>query len=87
MGEIKEGWNNFKAWYKSKTIIGVIIAAIGTLVQMFWPEVDVQAGAEEILNSGEEIAFAVDDIWGSILQVIGLAVAAWGRFSAKVGIK
>ena len=78
---------NAKNWYESKTIIGIIIAAVSTLVGAFFPEVDIQGAANEVIDSSTEIAAGVDSLWVGIGQVVGLALAAWGRFKAKVGIK
>ena len=87
MGEILESWDKAKAWYKSKTIIGVLIAALGALVKTFLPEVDLDGAVDVVLTDGDVLANGLDSIWGSALEIIGLAVATWGRLTAKVRIK
>lgn len=65
-----------KAWYKSKTLIGVIIIAITVVLRRF-------AGVE--LGQSEQAEL------GAILiglgEVFGVALAWWGRVSAKQSIK
>lgn len=87
--EIEDAFNKGKAWYQSKTIIGVIIAAGGAVAQMIWPEsgVDPQAVVDVIVEDGEGIAQHADNIWFSLVEGFGLLMATWGRIKAHTGIK
>jgi len=75
-----------KAWYRSKTIIGIIIAAVSTLIQAFQPEIDLQGAVDEVLNA-DEVVEAADNLWTSLGQGFGLILAFWGRIKAKFVIK
>jgi hypothetical protein len=79
-------FTKFKEWYKSKTIIGIIIAGVSTLVQVFFPDTDIQGVVGEILTS-DGIVDGVDSLWTSGGQVLGLVLALYGRLVAKLGIK
>jgi hypothetical protein len=85
MGLVLNGFENFKKWYESKTIIGIIIAAVSTLVAAFYPQVDIQSAVSEVLNA-DGIVQGIDGLWTSIGQIVGLALALWGRVKAKTGI-
>lgn len=84
--DVFSGW---KAWYKSKTIWGILIATVATLVKVLFPAYtgDIQEGTDVILEEGTTLAQGVDAVYVSVVQLIGLAVAAWGRFKASVAIK
>ncbi len=77
-----------KAWFRSKTIIGVIIAFIPTVIKFIKPEwtIDLEGGVEEVFNGAEQLALAADQIWVQVMEVVGSALAIWGRLKAKVGI-
>lgn len=85
MGEILDKYQEAKAWYNSKTIIGVIIAAVGAIISAFWPELgfDLVEKVEVVEGELDPIAEAVDVTWGSILSLWGLVQAAYGRVVAK----
>ena len=87
--KVEEGFNKAKAWWKSKTIIGVIITALSYLIQVVFPEVqvDLQGATDEIANSGGEIAQGVDTLWTQMGMVFGSILALYGRVKAKAGIK
>ena len=87
MGEIKNSVDQAKAWYKSKTIIGVLITAIATIVKLFLPDVDLEGAVDEVLNNSDDLVGSADQIYATVVQFIGLAVALWGRIKAKLGIK
>lgn len=84
---IQDNWNKAKAWYKSKTIIGILIAAIGAALNFFFPEVDLTGAVDTVIESGDELAQGIDSIYAQVLQVFGLILALWGRIKAKVPIK
>lgn len=89
MGEIKEGFDKFKAWYKSKTIVGIIITVVALILDWVLPgaEIDVQGTADLVIEEGEAIATGIDNIYLKVMEVLGLILAAFGRFKAKTGIK
>ena len=78
---------DFKNWYQSKTIIGLIISSVSAIVySLTQGKVDIQGAAGEILNAGE-VAQSADQIISAVTFFIGQAVALWGRITAKAGIK
>ena len=78
---------DFKNWYQSKTIIGLIISSVSAIVySLTQGKVDIQGAAGEILNGGE-VAQSADQIISAVTFFIGQAVALWGRITAKAGIK
>lgn len=78
---------DFKNWYQSKTIIGLIISSVSAIVySLTQGKVDIQGAAGEILNA-EEVAQSADQIISAITFFIGQAVALWGRITAKAGLK
>mgnify|MGYP007059449297 FL=1 len=78
---------DFKNWYQSKTIIGLIISSVSAIVDSLTQgKVDIQGAAGEILNAGE-VAQSADQIISAVTFFIGQAVALWGRITAKAGIK
>lgn len=86
-GPITDGYNQFKEWYKSKTIIGVLITAAATLLSILFPDASVDlTGAVEELTNADDLATGIDDIWIRIMQVVGMALAIYGRLKAKLGI-
>lgn len=86
---VSEGFQKAKSWYESKTIIGVIITLIGTVMTAVKPEwsIDLAGVTAIVMEDGEKIAKEADVAYASIIQIIGLATAAWGRIKAKVPIK
>lgn len=84
--EVQDKVNEWKAWYQSKTIIGVIIAALGVVLKIFWPDVDLDGAVGEVMDSSDEIATAADDIWFNLTTGFGLILAFWGRLKAKMPI-
>lgn len=79
-------FSKFKSWYQSKTIIGIIIVAVSTLVQAFYPETDIAGTVGEVMN-GDEVVTGVDSVWIGITQTFGLVLALYGRVKAQFGIK
>lgn len=61
-----------KLWYKSKTFIGLIVAAIGMLAPKYAPLVD--------------LVGPVLDTVGQVTEVGGLAIAAIGRVKATTQV-
>jgi len=86
---VSDKWNEYKEWYKSKTIWGVLIALAGTAIRLIWPEagVDVEGAVDVVIEEGDGLATGIDTIYSTAMQLFGLALAAWGRFKATVGIK
>tara|TARA_R110000868_G_scaffold139805_2_gene354914 strand:+ start:4451 stop:4714 length:264 start_codon:yes stop_codon:yes gene_type:complete len=87
MGEILDKWNQVKNWYESKTIIGIIVAALGAVLAFIFPEVDVNESIEVVKGSGDVLAGGIDSLYIGAIELFGLALAAWGRFKATTGIK
>ena len=77
-----------KSWYQSKTIIGVVLAFIPTIVQLINPEwtLDVSGVVEEGFTGAELVAETADQIWVTATEVFGTLLAIWGRLKAKVQI-
>ena len=61
--------------------------AIAYALRIFAPSVDAQGVADEVVGGAEQIAPALDGIWTGILEIVGLAMAVWGRIKAKAGLK
>lgn len=89
MGKISEKVEEAKSWYQSKTIIGVILAFIPTIVRLIKPEasIDLEGVIEEGFNGAEIIAQTADGIIATALEVFGSVLAIWGRIKAKVSLK
>lgn len=87
MGEVTEKFNEFKAWYKSKTIIGLIISSIsGVVLALTEGTVDIAGAVAAIFDGGEEVAASADSIWASLTFAFGQVLALYGRVTASVGI-
>lgn len=87
-GVVSNRFNDFKSWYKSKTIIGLIISSIsGVVFALSDGAVDVAGAANEVLSGGEDISLAADQVIASVMFLVGQATAVWGRLKAKVGLK
>lgn len=87
-GVVSNKFNEFKSWYKSKTVIGLIISSIsGVVFALSDGAVDVAGATNEVLSGGEDISLASDQVIASVMFLIGQATAVWGRFKAKVGLK
>ena len=85
---VSDAYNKAKAWYQSKTIIGIIIAAVATLLQAFAPKLGLDlVGVVDELQNADEIATNLDNVWVTLSQTFGLVLALWGRIKAKTGIK
>lgn len=88
VGKVQEKFNDFKSWYQSKTIIGLIISSIsGVVFALTGGEVDVQGAATEVITGAESLAYNADQAIASVTFFIGQAIAVWGRIKAKVGLK
>ncbi len=61
-----------KPWYKSKTLIGLIVAAVGLLAPKYTPLL--------------ELVGPVLDTAGQVTEVGGLVYAGYGRVKAKAQI-
>ena len=86
--KVAEKVQEFKYWYTSKTIIGVIISSIsGVVYALTDGSVDIQAASTEVIAGAEELATSADNTIASVMFFVGQAVAVWGRLKAKVGIK
>lgn len=87
MGEVTDKFQEFKTWYQSKTIIGIIISSISAVVfTVSNGTIDVAGGVNETISGAEELSGSVDNVWSAVTFVIGQAVAIWGRISAKFKI-
>lgn len=87
MGEILEKFGQFKAWYKSKTIIGLVISSIsGVVFALSNGQVDVAGAVDASMTGAEELATSADNLWTSVTFFIGQALAVYGRVVAKVGL-
>lgn len=89
MGTISDKVGQAKAWYASKTIIGIVLAFIPTIVKLVKPEyvLDIEGVLEEGFTAAEIIANTSDQIWATILEIGGTLLAIWGRIKAKVQLK
>lgn len=88
-GPVTDLVNNAKKWYESKTIIGVITTAAGMLLRVVKPEwsFDIPGFIGDIFTGGENLAQPLDMAYGAVMEVVGIAVAFWGRVKAKLPIK
>ena len=87
MGVVQEKFTEAKAWYKSKTIIGLAISSISAIVfSLTGGNVDVQGAVNEVLNA-DPVVDSAEQIVASVTFFIGQVVALWGRISAKTGLK
>lgn len=88
MGDITDAVGTAKSWYKSKTIIGVVLAFIPTILKLINPEwtLDLEGVIEEGFMGAEVVAHNADKIWVTLLEVFGTLLAIWGRIKAKVQI-
>lgn len=83
----KNKYAEFKSWYQSKTIIGLIISSVsGVVFALTSGKVDIQGATGEILNADQAVS-SIDNVISGITFFIGQVVALWGRLKAKVGIK
>jgi hypothetical protein len=96
MGDLQDKVGSAKAWYKSKAIIGIIIAMIPTLIQMVKPDLvlDLKGGTETLFNEAGEIASQADTmisqgklLWAQLSESIGAILTVVGIRTAKKGIK
>jgi len=86
--KVAEKVQEFKSWYTSKTIIGLIISSVsGVVYALTDGGVDIQGASTEVIAGAEELATGVDNIIASVMFFVGQAVAVWGRLKAKAGIK
>lgn len=84
-GIVQENWQVAKKWYQSKTIIGVIVAALGAIIQHFYPElgIDLPNAIEDVMSTADQIAVSADVGIGAVTEIIGLAFAFYGRLKVK----
>lgn len=86
--KVTEKFNEFKKWYQSKTIIGIIISSIsGVVFALSDGAVDIQGAVGVVLDGGEELANSADGIWSGVAFIFGQGLALWGRLKASLGIK
>lgn len=86
MGNLQDGVANAKAWYQSKTIIGILVAFIPTILRAINPELvlDLDGIANDGFEAAELVAQTGDQLWVTIAEVLGTLLAIWGRIKAKV---
>lgn len=89
MGNIQDKVGQAKAWYTSKTIIGVVISFIPTIIKFIKPElvVDVEALVTDGFEGAELVAQNADAIWAQLVTLFGALLAIYGRIKASIGIK
>jgi len=86
-GIVNEKFNEAKAWYKSKTIIGLVISSVSAIVfSMTNGNVDIQGATNEILNA-DSVVESADNVVAGVMFFVGQIVALWGRITAKTGLK
>jgi len=86
-GIVNEKFNEAKAWYKSKTIIGLVISSVSAIVfSMTDGNVDIQGATNEILNA-DNVVESADNVVAGVMFFVGQVVALWGRITAKTGLK
>ena len=86
--KVAEKVQEFKSWYTSKTIIGLIISSVsGVVYALTDGSVDIQGASTEVIAGAEEMASGADNIIASVMFFVGQAVAVWGRLTAKLGLK
>ena len=84
----KEKVEQFKAWYTSKTIIGLAISSVsGIVYAMTKGTVDVSGAVDTAMTGADELANSADNTIASVMFFIGQAIAIYGRLKAKVGLK
>lgn len=87
MGKVTEKVEQFKAWYKSKTIIGLAISSVsGIVFAMTSGKVDVQGAVDTAMGGADDLASGADNIIAGVMFFVGQAIAVYGRFKAKVGL-
>lgn len=77
----QELFEEFKSWWKSKTIIGVIIASVSSVAAILG--YDLSGLFTEVSTGAEDIVAQADIVWVSVQNLIGAAIAFWGRIKAK----
>lgn len=82
---VQDKWGTAKAWYQSKTIIGVIITALGALLSGIFPNwgFDLGSTVADAVETADQLAPQADVTWGAILQIWGIVQAFWGRLKAR----
>jgi len=84
---VQSRFADFKNWYQSKTIIGLVISSVSAIVySLTQGKIDIQGATGEILNAGE-VAQSADQIISAVTFFIGQAIALYGRIKAKAGLK
>jgi len=69
-----------KAFYKSKTLIGIVLAAIPTLFPQAAPLV---LPLQDLTGVDPQATAAVSEVVDSAMQLVGLLLAAYGTFTRK----
>jgi len=86
-GIVSEKFNEAKSWYKSKTVIGLVISSVSAIVfAMTDGKIDIQGATNEILNA-DGVVESADSVVSAVMFFVGQAVALWGRITAKTGLK
>lgn len=88
MGQVTEKFQEAKAWYNSKTIIGLIVSSIsGVVLALTEGSVDIAGAIGALFDGGEEVSASVDSLIASATFAFGQVLAVYGRLKAKVGLK
>lgn len=87
MGIVEQKFSEVKSWYKSKTIIGLVISSISAIVfSMTGGNIDIQGITNEILNA-DSVVESADGVVSGVMFFVGQIVALWGRITAKSGLR
>lgn len=86
-GPVTSGLAKAKAWWKSKTIIGIIIMVAQPILGLFGVDLDLGNVIESVFLEGEALAGMADQLWDLATELFGAILATYGRLKAKVGIK
>jgi len=88
MGKVSDKVSEFKSWYKSKTIIGLVISSIsGVVYALTNGSVDVAGAVDSTMTGADELATGADEVISAVMFFVGQAVAVYGRLKAKIGLK
>jgi len=74
-----------KAWYQSKTIVGILVAALGYVISEVLKVPDIQLPENADFNQLKAYAEAVKAAQGNVAVIISQAVSAVGTFLAIYG--
>lgn len=85
MAEIKNGFDQAKTWWESKTIIATLLGVLSTVLGIFG--YDLGNVVDIIWSEAGDAAGQIDGLWISLQSIFLGLVAAWGRIKAEVKIQ